>query len=103
MVSLGGGRWLKELALPAGVYQYRLVVDGRSEEVREPAQRMRRIGEVIGTLEFPHNVAAAMEARGREVGTPKSITSAQTRVRYAALRETMRTLLRDWGYAPLSA
>ena len=28
MVPLGGGRWSKELALPPGVYEYRLVVDG---------------------------------------------------------------------------
>ena len=28
MVSLGEGRWIKELVLPPGVYEYRLVVDG---------------------------------------------------------------------------
>ncbi len=28
MVPLGAGRWLKELVLPPGDYQYRLVVDG---------------------------------------------------------------------------
>jgi 1,4-alpha-glucan branching enzyme len=28
MVQLGEGRWLKELALPPGTYEYRLVVDG---------------------------------------------------------------------------
>jgi 1,4-alpha-glucan branching enzyme len=28
MVALGRGRWLKELALPPGIYEYRLVVDG---------------------------------------------------------------------------
>lgn len=28
MVSLGAGRWVKELVLPPGVYEYRLVVDG---------------------------------------------------------------------------
>ena len=28
MVSLGDGRWAKELVLPPGVYEYRLVVDG---------------------------------------------------------------------------
>jgi hypothetical protein len=28
MVSLGDGRWVKELVLPPGVYEYRLVVDG---------------------------------------------------------------------------
>jgi 1,4-alpha-glucan branching enzyme len=28
MLSLGGGRWVKELVLPPGRYEYRLVVDG---------------------------------------------------------------------------
>ena len=28
MVPLGGGRWLKELVLAPGNYEYRLVVDG---------------------------------------------------------------------------
>ena len=28
MISLGGGRWLKELALSPGTYEYRLVVEG---------------------------------------------------------------------------
>lgn len=29
MVALGDGRWLKELTLPAGRYEYRFVVDGQ--------------------------------------------------------------------------
>jgi hypothetical protein len=53
----------------------------------------------VSALEFPLNVAAAMEARGREVGVPKSIISSQTRVRYAALRENMRALLAEYGLA----
>jgi 1,4-alpha-glucan branching enzyme len=28
MIALGDGRWAKELALPAGRYEYRFVVDG---------------------------------------------------------------------------
>jgi 1,4-alpha-glucan branching enzyme len=28
MVALGNGRWVKELTLPPGVYEYRLVGDG---------------------------------------------------------------------------
>jgi hypothetical protein len=28
MILLGGGRWIKELVLPPGIYEYRLVVDG---------------------------------------------------------------------------
>lgn len=27
MVPVGGGRWLKELLLPPGIYEYRIVVD----------------------------------------------------------------------------
>jgi 1,4-alpha-glucan branching enzyme len=28
MVALGNGRWIKELTLPPGVYEYRIVADG---------------------------------------------------------------------------
>lgn len=28
MIALGDGRWVRELALPVGLYEYRLVVDG---------------------------------------------------------------------------
>ena len=28
MIPLGNGRWSKELTLPPGIYEYRLVVDG---------------------------------------------------------------------------
>jgi 4-hydroxy-tetrahydrodipicolinate synthase len=78
---------------------YQLLANGRSEEVHEPARQMRKIGETIGALEFPLSVAAAMEARGREVGAPKSILSSQTRVRYNALRENVRALLKEFGLA----
>lgn len=29
MVSLGGGKWMKDLMLPPGTYEYRFVVDGK--------------------------------------------------------------------------
>ena len=28
MIALGDGRWMKELTLPPGVYEYRIVADG---------------------------------------------------------------------------
>jgi 4-hydroxy-tetrahydrodipicolinate synthase len=77
---------------------FRLVAAAKLDEAREPARQMRKIAELISTLEFPHNVAAAMEAAGREVGAPKSIISSQTRVRYNALRENTRAVLKDFGY-----
>ena len=41
MHPLGGGRWLKETALPPGTYEYRLVVDG---EWMPYADFKRRLG-----------------------------------------------------------
>lgn len=35
MIALGNGRWAKELVLPPGRYEYRLVVDG--EWMSDPA------------------------------------------------------------------
>ena len=29
MIAMGNGRWVKELALPAGTYEYLLVADGK--------------------------------------------------------------------------
>ena len=29
MIAVGGGRWVKDLALPPGTYEYLLVIDGR--------------------------------------------------------------------------
>ena len=56
MVPLGDGRWLKELALSPGVYEYRLVVDGAwiadpraSETVRNPFGEMNSVLKVKGS------------------------------------------------------
>ena len=40
MIHLGGGHWVKDLVLPAGVYEYRLVVDG--EWMPDPQAADRR-------------------------------------------------------------
>jgi 4-hydroxy-tetrahydrodipicolinate synthase len=77
---------------------FRLISARKDEEASDPVRQMRKIGELVSALEFPHNVAAAMEAAGREVGAPKSVMSSQTRVRYNALRENMRAVLKDFGY-----
>lgn len=76
---------------------YKLTAAGKHDEAREPARQMRKIGELVSAVEFPLNVAAAMEARGREVGVPKSVMSTQTRVRYNALRENIRATLKEFG------
>jgi 1,4-alpha-glucan branching enzyme len=57
MVLLGDGRWVKELVLPAGVYEYRLVVDGvwmpdprASETAPNPFGELNSVLKVKGFL-----------------------------------------------------
>jgi 1,4-alpha-glucan branching enzyme len=56
MVLLGDGRWVKELALPPGVYEYRIVVDGEwmpdpraSETTPNPFGEMNSVLRVQGS------------------------------------------------------
>ena len=56
MVSLGDGRWVKELVLPPGVYEYQLVVDGEwmpdprtSETAPNPFGGMNSVLKVEGS------------------------------------------------------
>ena len=55
MIPVGGGRWVKELALPPGDYEYRLVVDGAwmpdpqaKETVPNPFGEMNSVLKVNG-------------------------------------------------------
>lgn len=69
---------------------------GEPQRAALAIERMRRIGEHVERLEFPLNVAAIMEARGRPVGHPKSCVSPATRARYQQLVAALRGLLADW-------
>lgn len=69
------------------------VSSGDQEGARRPAEKMRRIGKALGSLEFPHNVAAAMQARGIEVGASKSVRSESTQKRAAVLRAELEKIL----------
>ena len=50
LIPVGGGRWVKQLALPPGTYEYRLVVDGEwiadplaNETVTNPFGRVNSV------------------------------------------------------------
>ena len=58
---LGDGRWLKETALPPGIYEYRLVVDGQwiadplaKETVPNPFGGRNSLLRVAGSAEATH-------------------------------------------------
>jgi dihydrodipicolinate synthase/N-acetylneuraminate lyase len=89
----GLGNFVPEIMLKI----HRLISMGRPAEAEAPAQLMKKIGAIVNTLEFPMNVAAAMEARGLNPGAPKQVMSATSKQRYAALRDKMTALLRENG------
>jgi 1,4-alpha-glucan branching enzyme len=64
MVALGDGRWRKELALPPGVYEYRIVADG--EWMADPLARETKpnpfggLNSVLKVENAPSRVAGAV-------------------------------------------
>lgn len=58
--------------------------------------QMAELGRRIQGLAFPLDVAAAMEARGLAVGSPKRLLSQATQIRYANLVTELRSLFREW-------
>lgn len=69
---------------------------GTPEHVTGPVEFMRAMGILADQLEFPLNVAAAMQARGLAVGEPKAILSSTTRARYLKLVANFEHLYRAW-------
>ena len=61
MVSLGNGRWLKELVLPPGTYEYLLVADGRwLPDPSVPETVPNPFGGVNSLVSLPVNQAGAV-------------------------------------------
>lgn len=69
---------------------------GKPELVTAPVEFMHAMEALADQIAFPLNIAAAMEARGQRVGTPKSIVSPATQARYAALVAQFRHLYEAW-------
>lgn len=84
----GLGNFVPELMVEV----YRLIASGRANEAAAPARALKQIGQIIDTLEFPNNVAAAMEARGLQPGVPKQILSAASRQKFNAVRDALQKL-----------
>jgi hypothetical protein len=61
------------------------------------AERLSDLRSRIQAMSFPRDVAAVMEARGLQVGSPKNLGSESTARRYEALVKELRPLMREWN------
>jgi dihydrodipicolinate synthase/N-acetylneuraminate lyase len=68
-------------------------------DVDEAQATMEEIGRVIDRLTFPLNVAAGLEARGFDPGTPKSVVSPESRARYESIVAELTALFDRRGLA----
>jgi 4-hydroxy-tetrahydrodipicolinate synthase len=69
---------------------------GGTQEGQIAAGRLTELSKRIPVVTFPLDVAACMQARGLETGTPKAILSPETRKRFDRLVAELRELFREW-------
>ena len=70
---------------------------GRSSSVAETSARLVQAGDALAPLCLPHNVRAAVEARGFDPGAFKTVVSARTLTTYEKTVSQFRALYADWG------
>jgi 4-hydroxy-tetrahydrodipicolinate synthase len=75
---------------------FNAVKAGTPERAALASERMKTLGKLVETLEFPLNVAAAIEARGLPAGHPKSVVSPATQSRYQELVGKLKKLFGEW-------
>jgi 4-hydroxy-tetrahydrodipicolinate synthase len=70
---------------------------GRTGDIAPAFERLREIGEIIDRLTFPLNVAAGMEARGLNPGSPKAVVSESSHRLYREIVRDLGSRFRQWG------
>jgi 4-hydroxy-tetrahydrodipicolinate synthase len=85
------------------VHIYRVCVEGRPGDASVAAERMQELGRIIDQLTFPLNVAAGLEARGLNPGTPKTIVSPESHALYGKIVRELRAAFVQWQLEPAAA
>ncbi len=70
---------------------------GRSASVSQTSSRLAKAGEVLSPLCLPHNVRAAVEARGFDPGAFKTVISSRTLGVYENAVAQFHALYAEWG------
>jgi 4-hydroxy-tetrahydrodipicolinate synthase len=85
------------------VHIYRVCVEGRPGDASVAAERMQELGRIIDQLTFPLNVAAGLEARGLNPGTPKTSVSPESHALYGKIVRELRAAFVQWQLEPAAA
>ena len=74
---------------------------GETADATAAAETMREVGRIIDQLTFPLNVAAGLEARGFDPGTPKSVVSLESRALYEKIVAELSALFERHDLIPI--
>jgi dihydrodipicolinate synthase/N-acetylneuraminate lyase len=80
---------------------FRVHSRGEAADATAAAETMREVGRIIEQLTFPLNVAAGLEARGFDPGTPKSVVSLESRALYQKIVAELTALFERLDLIPL--
>jgi dihydrodipicolinate synthase/N-acetylneuraminate lyase len=73
---------------------------GEPGDATQAAEAIRAAGRILDQLTFPLNVAAGLEARGFNAGTPKNVVSSESRELYRKIVSELAALLEGTGLSP---
>ena len=76
---------------------FRAMQSGNPSAAVAPTARLRELAAALTGLNFPHDIAAAMTARGIETGVSKQVASEATRVLRESVTDRVRELLASHG------
>ena len=79
--------------------QFNVYRRGQAGELEPTATRMKAVGDVLGKLTFPFNVAAGLEARGFDPGNPKTVVSEESGRLYREIVRELEGLFSEWQLA----
>ncbi|MFV0417010.1 MAG: dihydrodipicolinate synthase family protein [Chthoniobacterales bacterium] len=75
---------------------YEMCRAGKSSEAATASERLLQAGKISAPLCLPHNVRAAVEARGIDTGAFKTVVSSDTLALYSQIRDSLRQTFADW-------
>ena len=73
---------------------------GEAADATAAATAMQEVGRIIDQLTFPLNVAAGLEARGFDPGTPKRVVSTTSRALYVKVVAELRAVFERLELTP---
>ncbi|MBX3731784.1 MAG: dihydrodipicolinate synthase family protein [Verrucomicrobiae bacterium] len=89
---------LANFAAEAVLAVFRAMHSGDPAAAAPATRQLQEMAAAFEGLNFPHDIAAGMAARGRVTGEPKQVMSERSRLAVEHARTRLEALFRSWGW-----